>query len=80
MHLAPYALLIFLSFGVAAHAVVVYALLPLGAQLHPDMRAVFNAYPLGIYAHVFAAALTLVIAWRCWVPNLIVAEWLIRRA
>ena len=61
MHPALFGLLIFLSLGVAAYAVVVYALLPLGGQVHPDMRAVFQAHPVGIYAHVFAAALTLAI-------------------
>ena len=46
MHRAPnvpYGLLLFLSLGVAAYAAFVYALLPLGAQLHPQMRAVFQA-------------------------------------
>jgi uncharacterized membrane protein len=61
MHPALHGLLLFFSLGVAAYAVVAYALLPLGAQLHPDMRAAFNAYPVAIYAHVYAAALTLAI-------------------
>lgn len=59
MHPALHGLLLFLSLGVAGYAVVVYALLPLGAQLHPDMRAVFQAHPVGIYAHVFGAAFAL---------------------
>ena len=28
--------------------------MPLGALVHPDMRATFQAHPVGIYAHVFA--------------------------
>jgi uncharacterized membrane protein len=59
MNTATFALLILLSLGVAAYAVVVYALLPLGANLHPAMRAVFEAYPIGIYVHVFASAVAL---------------------
>lgn len=51
--------LVVLSLGVAAYAVATYALLPLGKNLHPDMRAVFQAWPLAIYAHVFGSALAL---------------------
>jgi len=48
-----------LSLGVAGYAVVVYASLPLGAAVHPNLRASFAARPVGIYAHVFASAVAL---------------------
>lgn len=61
MHFIGYVALCVLSFGVAAYAVVVYALMPLGAVVHPEMRAVFEAHRFGIYAHVFASAMALVL-------------------
>jgi uncharacterized membrane protein len=61
MRFGGYLVLVVLSLGVAAYAVAVYGLLPLGAQLHPDMRAVFEAHPVGIYSHVFGAAVALAI-------------------
>jgi Predicted membrane protein (DUF2306) len=47
------------SLGIAGYAVVGYALLPLGARLHPDMRAAFEAHRTALYAHVFASAVAL---------------------
>jgi len=54
-----FAVLCALAFGVAGYAVVVYAFLPLGALLHPDMRATYEANSLGIYTHVFASVVAL---------------------
>jgi len=49
-----------LSLGVVGYAFAVYVLLPLGAAVHPDMRATFEAHSRsGIYLHIFAAALAL---------------------
>jgi len=53
--------LYFLSFGVAGYAAFAYGILPLGSLVHPDMKASFLAHPGGIYAHVFASALALVL-------------------
>lgn len=53
------AVLAILSLGVAAYAAAVYALLPIGAAVHPDMRAGFQAHPVGLYLHAFGAALAL---------------------
>ncbi len=52
-------ILCFLSLGVAGYAIAVYGFLPLGALVHPEMRAVFEANRLGIYAHVFGSAIAL---------------------
>jgi uncharacterized membrane protein len=54
-------LLYFLSFGVAAYAVVGHEVMPLGSLVHPDMKADFVAHPLGVYLHVFAAAIALLL-------------------
>ena len=54
-----FAVLAFLSIGVAAYAVVAYVFLPLGAAVHPDIRGSFEAHPAGIYVHVFAASAAL---------------------
>lgn len=51
-----------LSIGVAAYAVVAYALLPLGTVLHPDIRSSFAAHRVTVvYLHVFGAALALLL-------------------
>ena len=59
MRLASFVALVLLSLGVVAYAVGVYGLMPLGALVHPDMRATFQAHPVGIYAHVFASVVAL---------------------
>ena len=51
--------LVLLSLGVAGYAVAVYGFLPLGSLLHPEMRATFTVYPVGIYAHVFGSVIAL---------------------
>lgn len=86
--------LVALSLGVAVYALVAYALLPLGAVVHPDMRAGLEAQRAALYAHVFVGGIAglymalhsaggpvarvgfayPVVAWLCWVPNLVVAE------
>jgi uncharacterized membrane protein len=55
------ALICFLSLGVAAYAALGYSVMPLGALVHPDMKADFVAHPAGVYLHVFAAALALLL-------------------
>jgi uncharacterized membrane protein len=55
------ALLFLLSIGVVAYATIGYAIMPLGSLVHPDMKAGFVGHPLGIYLHVFAAAVALLL-------------------
>ena len=50
-----------MSLGVAGYALVVYGFFPLGALLHPDMRATYALYPAAIYAHIFGSAVALII-------------------
>jgi len=76
-----FALLTFLSLGVAAYAVGVYSLLPVGAAVHPDMRPGFEAQRAAVYTHVFAAAFALALGpfqfstrIRAW--NLALHRWL----
>ena len=59
MRLASFVALIFLCLGVAGYAIGVYGFLPLGAVVHPDMRATFETQRIGIYAHVFASVVAL---------------------
>ena len=59
MRLASFVALVLLSLGVVGYAIGVYGLMPLGALVHPDMRATFEAHPVGIYAHIFASAVAL---------------------
>lgn len=61
MRLSGFIVLVILSLGVAAYAVIVYGFLPLGVALHPDMRATYEAHRAGIYLHVFAATAALLL-------------------
>ncbi len=58
--LASYTLY-FIALGVACYAIFVYAFLPLGSLVHPDMMAVYQLRPAGIYLHVFASAIALIL-------------------
>lgn len=53
--------LFFLAFGVAGYALVVYGMLPLGSLVHPDMQANYSIHNFGIYTHVFAASVALLL-------------------
>ncbi len=53
--------LCFLALVVAGYAILVYALLPLGAAVHPHMRMTFIAHDVGIYTHVFAASVAMLL-------------------
>ena len=59
MRLTGYITLFLLSIGVAGYAIFAYGFMPLGALVHPEMRANFNAHPIGIYAHVFGASVAM---------------------
>ncbi len=48
-----------LSLGVVIYALVASALWPLGAAVHPSMRAAFAQQAPVVYAHVFGAAVAL---------------------
>lgn len=61
MHSLGKSLLFLLSFGVAGYALYVYAVLPLGSLMNPDMRANFLAHDTGIYIHAFASVVALVL-------------------
>jgi uncharacterized membrane protein len=61
MRLTGWVVLVVLSLAVAGYAVAVYGFLPLGTTIHPDMRAAFEAHRAGIYLHIFAAAVALVL-------------------
>ena len=50
-----------LSLTVAGYAVFAYAFQPVGALVHPDIRAAFQARPAIVLTHVFAAVLALLI-------------------
>lgn len=54
-------LLLFLSFGVAGYAAFAYGFLPLGSLVHPDMKANFLVHSGGIYTHVFASIVALML-------------------
>ena len=55
------ALLTAMSVGVAAYAAVAYGLLPLGSLVHPQMKLAFESHAVGIYIHIFASALALML-------------------
>jgi hypothetical protein len=49
------------SVGVAGYAIVVYALLPLGATVHPSMQAVFRVQRPAILAHIYGSSVALLL-------------------
>lgn len=61
MHSRSFAALCLLSLGVAGYAIAVYSFMPLGAVVHPQMRAAFEANKIGIYSHIFASAVALLL-------------------
>lgn len=54
-------LLFVLSLAVAVYAVVAYSVMPLGDAVHPDMKRVYLSHQAGIYTHVFAASVALLL-------------------
>ena len=61
MRSTSHGLLVFLSLGVAGYAAFAYGVLPLGSLMNPDMKANFLAHSTGIYTHVFASIVALVL-------------------
>ena len=61
MHSINKGLLLFLSFGVAGYAAFAYGILPLGSLVHPDMKVNFIQHSVGIYTHIFASIVALVL-------------------
>lgn len=59
MRTAAFLTIFVLSLGVTAYALVVYGFLPLGAYLHPAIKAAFDQYRVIVYVHVFGSALAL---------------------
>ncbi|MCV2367718.1 DUF2306 domain-containing protein [Roseateles oligotrophus] len=51
-----------LAFGVAGYAVFAYGLMPLGSLVHPAMKLNYQTHPLGIYTHVFASLVALMLS------------------
>lgn len=50
-----------LSLAIAVYALCTYGLLPVGAQVHPEMRAAFEARTELVLWHVFAASVALLL-------------------
>ncbi|MFN8007047.1 MAG: DUF2306 domain-containing protein [Terriglobia bacterium] len=59
MRFAGFIFLCLLSAYVVVYAVVAYGFLPLGLLVYPEMRKVFEAHRIGIYAHIFCSAFAL---------------------
>ena len=59
MRSTGHALVVFLSLGVAAYALVSYGLFPMGSVVGPLLSATFEAHRVAVYSHVFAAAVAL---------------------
>lgn len=54
-------LLCILAFAVAGYAAFAYTALPIGALVHPDMRANFEAHSTAVYTHIFASSIALIL-------------------
>lgn len=70
MNRFAFAVLVVLSLGVAGYGLVAYGLFEPGAKLHPAMRATFAEHGFAIRAHVFAAAVALILGPFQFMPRL----------
>jgi uncharacterized membrane protein len=61
MQLTGKILLYILCFGIAAYALGIYGFMELGSFGDPDIQANFKVHPYGIYTHIFAAAIALIL-------------------
>ena len=50
-----------LALGVSGYAMFAYAFMPLGSLVHPDMKTIFETQSFGIYTHIFASIVALLI-------------------
>jgi uncharacterized membrane protein len=63
-------LVLAMSVGVAAYALVAYSLVPLGSLVHPQMKLAFEAHRVAILTHIFCSALAMVLGPWQFVPGL----------
>jgi uncharacterized membrane protein len=63
-------LLLALSVGVAAYALVAYSVVPLGNLVHPQMKLAFEAHRVAILTHIFCSALAMLLGPWQFVPGL----------
>lgn len=56
-----YASIAFLSIAVSLYALGVYTLLPVGALVHPDMKASYTSNAFALLVHVFSAVFALLL-------------------
>lgn len=61
MRFAGLAFIIVGSLGVVGYAFATYLGRPLGAGVHPEMKAAYETHRVGIYLHVFASSLALLL-------------------
>ncbi len=69
-HAAGWFVMSLLALGVAIYALGSYGFLPLGAAVHPALRANFAAHALGLYLHVFGACFALALGPFQFLPSL----------
>jgi hypothetical protein len=63
-------LVLAMSVGVAAYALVAYSVVPLGSLVHPQMKLAFEAHRLAILTHIFCSALAMALGPWQFVPGL----------
>jgi hypothetical protein len=49
------------SLGVGGYALVAYTTRPLGSLVHPQMQAIFETHRLGIFTHIFASSVAILL-------------------
>ena len=63
-------LVLAMSVGVAAYALVAYSVVPLGNLVHPQMKLAFEAHRVAILTHIFCSALAMLLGPWQFVPGL----------
>ncbi|MBX9738129.1 MAG: DUF2306 domain-containing protein, partial [Phycisphaerales bacterium] len=56
--------------AVGAYAIINYTARPLGAGVHPDMRAVYEARPVPILTHIFCSSLAIILGPIQFIPGI----------
>jgi hypothetical protein len=56
-----FAIIALSALGVGVYAIIGYTARPLGAGVHPDMRAVYEARPIPILTHIFCSSLAMIL-------------------
>ncbi len=65
-----FAIIALSALGIGAYAIIGYTARPLGAGVHPEMRAAYEAHPVGILTHIFCSSLAIILGPVQFIPSI----------